>query len=430
VHLIALGLNHTSASISLRETVAVSDNDLPIVLGKLMQVQHVREAVILSTCNRTELYVVTPSPTHYDEHVLMTFFADLHDLDFSTLREHTYCYTDSKAVEHLMKVASGLDSMMLGEYQIMAQIKSAYASAQNVGTTDITLHNLFQSSLNVGKRVRTETEISRGAFSVGAAAVEFARQIFGDSLGSRPVLLVGAGQTSELTARHLQARGATTIYVTNRTHDRAVSLAAQLDEATAVRYDELEDYLVKSDIVICSTASDMPVITSSMIRRALKGRRSRPLYLVDIAVPRDVEPSVGDLDNVFLYNIDDLSRVVSTANQERLAETKKAEQIVADAAGDFIVWRQSLDATPLIVSVRERLESHRLDEMARLRARLPHLDEKDIKAIEQSLHSFSNKIAHDAISSIKASFNHRGDAAFARLSAIKAAFGLDEKHDK
>jgi len=430
VHLIAIGLNHNSASIALRESVAISDSDLPDVLAGLTEREHIREAAILSTCNRTELYIVSPTTSQYDEEILCGIFASLHNVPPATVRGHIYLHRDGAAVSHLMRVASGLDSMMLGEYQIMAQVKSAYASAQAARTADITLNSLFQSALNAGKRVRSETEISRGAFSVGAAAVEFATRIYGDTLDSQTVLLIGAGQTSELTARHLQARGASTIFVANRTRERADSLAASLESAEVVEYDEVEAFLVKTDIVICSTSSETPIITREMLRGILRKRRNKPLYIVDIAVPRDVEPSAADLDNVFLYNIDDLNLVVEQARHDRTFEIKKAEQIVADAASEYMIWRRSMDATPLIISVRERLESLRLDEMARLRSRLPHLDERELRAFEQSLQSFSNKIAHDAITSIKASFVQKDESGYARLEAIKAAFGLTEKEEK
>jgi glutamyl-tRNA reductase len=430
VHIIALGLNHNSAPIELRESVAISDTELPGTLKSLADLDNVRECAILSTCNRTELFVLTQAATSYDEVLLGNFFASLHGESNADLFDHLYFYRDISAVEHLLKVASGLDSMMLGEYQIMAQVKSALAVAQAAQTTGATLNNLFQSALNTGKRVRTDTQISRGAFSVGGAAVEFATRIFGDTLQSSTVLLIGAGQTSELTARHLQAHGATKIFVANRTRQRADALASQLEGATAVDYSEVDGYLVKANIVICSTSADRPVITTEMIQTAMRMRRNRPLYLVDVAVPRDVEPSAGDIENVFLYNIDDLSQVVQHSQDERLNEIKSAEIIVAEAAMEFMSWRKSLDSTPMIISVREHLESLRLDEMARLRAKLPHLDEREIRAIEQSLQSFSNKIAHDAIKSIKASFTKQDNSSYARLEAIQTAFGLDEKPEK
>jgi glutamyl-tRNA reductase len=430
VHLIALGLNHNSASIDLRETVAISQNELPDVLRQLVRTENIQEAAILSTCNRTELYLVTPDGAKSDDNHLSRILSSIHLVSETVLDGHIYCHRDSAAVSHLMKVASGLDSMMLGEYQIMSQVKSAYAAAQNAKTTDITLNSLFQAALNAGKRVRTETEISRGTFSVGAAAVEFAVRIFGDSLHSQKVLIIGAGQTSELTARHLQSRGASTIYVANRTHERAVALAEQLDNARAVDYAEITSYLTQADIVICSTSAEEPIITNRMVRSILRSRRSRPLYIVDIAVPRNVEPTVGELDNVFLYNIDDLSHVVERAQQERMNEIQKAEDIVSNAAAEYLSWRQSLDATPMIVAVRERLESLRLDEMARLRAKFPQMDERELRAVEQSLQSFGNKIAHDAITAVKSSYLQKDETGYARLAAIKMAFGLDEKSDK
>ena len=430
MHIIALGLNHNSASIELREGVAVPDDQLQQRLSLLRDLDQVREGVILSTCNRTELYVVTGERLSYDEQILGEFLASLHGLRTERLAGHLYCYRDEDAVTHLMEVAAGLDSMMLGEYQIMSQIKAAYSAAQTARTTDAVLNSLFQSALNIGKRVRTETEISRGAFSVGAAAVEFATRIFGENLSTQSVLILGAGQISELTARHLQARGVSRVFVTNRTLERAENLASQLENARAVPFDALSEYLAKADIVICSTAAVMPVITKDLLKLTMRVRRNRPLYIVDIAVPRDVEVSAGQLENVFLYNIDDLSQVVSRAQQERKIEVKKAKQIVDEAAAEHMRWRQSLDATPLIISIRERLESLRLDEIARLRAKLPHLEEREMKAIEQSLQSFSNKIAHDAILAVKESTMQRDATGYARISAIMSSFGLSEVEEK
>jgi glutamyl-tRNA reductase len=427
LHLIALGINHQTAPVALRESVAVSDPALPAALTRLSALPAVQEAVLLSTCNRTEVYALV-APTHADpEEPLIHYLSTLQGERHHSLDGHLYCYRDGAAARHVMEVAAGIDSMILGEYQIMAQVKSAYAAAHSQSATGPVLNTLFQMALSCGKRVRSETEISRGAFSVGAAAVELAVQIFGDSLASRTVLVLGAGKMSELTARHLQAKGSPAVLVANRSFDRAGELARQLgDTARAMRFDDLPEALVTSDIVICSTAAPHPVLTRETAVKAMRARRNRALFLIDIAVPRDVESSVGDLENVYLFNIDDLNRVVEQAQKERTGEVAKARQIIEQYVGDYLAWRRSLEVTPLIVAVREKLDAVRLEEMAKLRARASHLSERDLRSLEASLQSFANKVAHAATVAIKDAAHGDPDLSYERLSAIRAAFGLDE----
>lgn len=427
MHLIALGINHQTAPVALRESVAVSESGLPAALSRLSALPTVQEAVLLSTCNRTELYALVAPASNDPEEPLIEYLASLQGARRHSLDGHLYCYRDGAAARHLMEVTSGVDSMILGEYQIMAQVKSAYAAAQTQDTTGPVLNTLFQMALACGKRVRSETEIGRGAFSVGAAAVELAVQIFGNSLASRTVLVLGAGKMSELTARHLQAKGAPAMLVANRSFDRAEELARQLGEtARAMRFDNLPDALVSSDIVICSTAAPHPVLTREAAQQAMRARRNRALFLIDIAVPRDVESSVGDLENVYLFNIDDLNRVVEQARKERSGEVVKARQIIEQAVGEYLAWRRSLEVTPLIIAVRQKLAAMRLEELAKLRTRASHLPERDLRALEASLQSYANKVAHAATVAIKDAANGDPDLSYERLSAIRAAFGLDE----
>ncbi len=426
MHLIALGINHLTAPVELRESVAIGDSALPAALARLSALSSVQEAALLSTCNRTELYALVSATSEDPSEPLIHFLASLQGTKRHSLDGHLYCYRDGAAARHLMEVASGLDSMILGEYQIMAQVKTAYASAQTADATGPMLNTLFQMALSCGKRVRTETEISRGAFSVGAAAVELAVQIFGENLASRTMLVLGAGKMSELTAKHLQAKGAPAVLVANRTYDRATELAAQLGPtASALRFDDLPEALLTSDIVICSTAAPHPVLTRETVLQAMRSRRNRALFLIDIAVPRDVDPSVGDLENVYLFNIDDLKRVVEEARTQRSGEVARATQIVDQTVGEFLAWRRSLEVTPLITAVRQRLEALRLDEIAKLRARSPHLPERDLRAFESTLQAYMNKIAHDATVAIKDCATSEAELSYERLAAIRAAFGLD-----
>lgn len=427
MHLIALGINHQTAPVALRESVAVGDPGLPAALMRLSGLAPVQEAVLLSTCNRTEVYALVAPTSGDPEEPLIEFLSSLQGTRRHSLDGHLYCYRDGAAARHLMEVVAGIDSMILGEYQIMAQVKFAYATAQSQSATGPVLNTLFQMALSCGKRVRSETEISRGAFSVGAAAVELAVQIFGENLGSRTVLVLGAGKMSELTVRHLQSRGAPAVLVANRSFGRADELARQLgDTARAMRFDDLPTALVTSDIVICSTAAPHPVLTRETAQQAMRARRNRALFLIDIAVPRDVESRVGDLENVYLFNIDDLNRVVEQAQKERAGEVAKAREIIEQCVGDYLAWRRSLEVTPLIVAVRQKLEAMRLEETAKLRTRTAHLSERDFRALEATLQSFANKVAHAATLAIKDAAHGAPDVSYEQLSAIRAAFGLDE----
>ncbi|HEY3329375.1 MAG TPA: glutamyl-tRNA reductase [Capsulimonadaceae bacterium] len=426
-------MNHTSAPVEVRERVVIPEHTLPSCLSSLTAMDGVREAVLLSTCNRTEIYCVVEDAAPlsdreaFGEDELIGFLVGLHGIARPLIEGHTYTYRDGAAANHLMNVTSGLDSMVLGEYQILAQVKAAYAAAQAAGSVGAILNSLIQSALAAGKRVRTDTEISRGAFSIGSAAVELARQIFGDSLASHKVLILGAGKMSDLTARHLQARGTPSVFVANRTFERAQQLAEQLGAGAEARsFDELPSLLVSSDIVICSTAAPHPVVTRDLVRTAMKGRRNRALFLIDIAVPRDVESAVGDMDNVYLFNIDDLEQVVAEARAGRSAEIGKAQVVVDHAVTEFLTWWRSLEVAPLVVAVRQRLESLRLEEMAKLRAKFPHLSERDMKAVEASMQAYANKVAHSATVAIKRSAGGDGESTYERLDAIRAAFGLEE----
>lgn len=429
MHLTAIGINHNTASVELREKLAIPERDLPAMLERLMGRPVVQEAVILSTCNRTELYCAVESETETQaEEELTSFLAGVREIGRG-IENHLYSFADGAAVAHLMDVSAGLDSMILGEYQILGQVKAAYSAAQAARTTGPLLNHLFQSALAAGKRVRTDTEIGRGVFSVGSAAVELATQIFGESLAGRAVLVLGAGKMSDLTVRHLQASGATSIVVANRTHERAVQLARELGNgACARRYEDLPACLASSDIVICSTSAPHAVVTRPLIETAMRERRNRALFIIDIAVPRDVEASVGDVDEVYLFNIDDLKQVVAEAKGQRLKLVKDAQAIVESAVNDYLVWWRSLDVAPLISAVRRRLETMAADEIARIRLRSPGISDKEARAMESAVRATVAKLAHTATEAIKQSAQAGGDMSAERLDAIRSAFGLEPEY--
>jgi len=418
--LIVVGINHEDAPVDVREKLAILDRELPQALEELTALPSVAECAILSTCNRTEAYVVS-SP---DDPGLPKAVADAlsarRGLSHEKFERFLRTRRDGAAAGHLFSVAAGLNSMILGEPDVQRQVKHALEAAQAARTAGTLINRLFQDALAAGKRVRTETEIARGALSVGAAAVDLATQIFGESLAHNTVLVLGAGKMSEITARHLHAKGSPAILVANRTFERACQLAEQFG-GEARRFDELAHLLVRADIVICSTAAPHPILTFDLVKEAMRARHNRPLSLIDIAVPRDVEESVDSLDNVYLFNIDHLQDMVAGARQARSAEVARANVIIDSAVAEYLRWGRSLEATPLIIAVREKLDSVRLGELARLRARLPGLSDKEWRSVEAAMESLTSKIAHPATLAIREGAETGKTAS---LETIRQAFGL------
>lgn len=419
--LVVLGINHTSAPVQVREKLAIGERELPRALASLCALEGVSEGALLSTCNRTEVYASLPADASDGENALAEWLAGWHNLGRHDFDGHLYCYRESAAAGHLMSVASGIDSMILGEPDIQRQVRQALEAAQAAQSVGALLQKLFQEALTIGKRVRTETGLARGTFSVGAAAVELATQIFGETLAGNTVLVLGAGKMSEVTARHLQARGAPAVLVANRTYEKAAQLAAQFG-GEARRFDDLPQSLLSADIVVCSTAAPHPIVTRTLVKDAMRARRNRPLFLIDIAVPRDVEASVDELDNVYLYNIDHLQAFVADARQARSSEVARAREIVDAGAQEYGRWRQGLEVAPLVVAVRDKLDAVRVAELARLRSRLPGLSDREWGLVEAAMQALTNKIAHPATIAIKAS-------AGAELDAIRRAYGLEESPD-
>lgn len=439
MHLVVIGLNHTTAPVEIRERLCLPESDPRGFFDRLRESGRVREAVLLSTCNRTEVYAwlqkrgQTPflqadgaSADVTTKKVSVPFFddvieaiADHRGLPRDSFEPHLYSLSGHKAIEHLFRVASGIDSMILGEAQVLGQVKSAYASASEAEATGPVLNALFQQAISVGKRARTETEIGRGAFSVGYAAVQLARSIF-DPLKGRTVLIIGAGKMGELTATHLASAGVTSVLVANRTYERAVDLAERFG-GSALRFDELQSALRRSDIVITSTAAGKPIVTREMVSQVMRVRRGRPVFIIDVAVPRDVEPEVGDLDDVFLYNIDDLQAVVAAAAEERDAEIAKVEAIIRAEVAKSMDWFRTLDAVPVITALRDKFEEIRQSELEKLRARLPNMSEEEIEAVSQTTRSIVNKICHQPMIRIK---EYAADEVSIRLDTICDAFGI------
>lgn len=349
--LITLGINHKTAPLDLRERLAFTPQSLPEALNSLHRLEGVEEAAIVSTCNRTELYC---SVNTNDDSSLVDWFSKYHGIDASILSDHLYIHGHEATVQHAMEVACGLDSMVLGEPQIAGQMKDAYAMANQQGTMGRLLGKLFQHAFTVAKQVRTDTEIGSSPVSIAFAAVSLAKQIFGE-LNESTALLIGAGDTIELTARHLHSQGIKHIIVANRSLDRAESLAAEYN-GEAIRLQHIGDHLPRADIVIASTASPLPVLGKGTVERALKVRKREPIFMVDLAVPRDIEPEVGTLDDVYLYAIDDLQEVIDENLQTRQDAAEQAHDIIADEVQHFLNWQRSLGSVDIISELRSHTQ--------------------------------------------------------------------------
>lgn len=358
---IVIGINHSTAPVAIREKVVFADTELPSALDELRQIPQVCESLIVSTCNRTELYCYTETeleqPVRAQATPLIDWLAHWHELEATDIHACLYQHRETDAVQHVFAVAAGLDSMMLGEAQILGQLKDAYRLAQQHGSTGPYLNRLFQATFSAAKRVRTETRIGANAVSVASAAVSMARTVF-ESFAEHTVLLVGAGETIALAARHLYANGARRMIVANRTLERAQQLATEFN-AYAITLEQLHAHLAEADIVITSTASPAPVITLDGVKSALRTRKRRPIFMVDIAVPRDIEPEVGELDDVYLFTVDHLQSVVSENLAARQEAASDARQLLHEEVQHFAQQLRMLDAVPTIRQLRTDAESIR-----------------------------------------------------------------------
>lgn len=367
------------------------------VLAKLRQHAHSAEFCVISTCNRTELYCVTRSKV--EDHMLISFLAAHSGVSRDELESCVYCKHGHHAVRHLFEVACGLDSMALGETQILGQIKNAYCAADGAECTGTILHSLFQRAIAVGKRARTETEISRGAFSIGAAAVQLARLVFSD-LAGREALLLGAGEMAKLAATHLQSSGLGKVYIASRTKSRVDDLAARLGGEPA-EWSEVDSILSKVDFVVSSTAAPRPIITKERMARVMRERDNAPIFLIDIAVPRDIASDVAQVEGVFVYNIDDLQFFVDRCRVEREGEIGQVHSIVDEETSGFMAYLRSLEALPLIKQLRAKFDSVYIAEWEKYESRLAHLADEDREYVRKLLKSTVKKLTHDPILRMK-----------------------------
>ncbi|WP_251978325.1 glutamyl-tRNA reductase [Salinicola avicenniae] len=386
--LLALGINHRTAAIEMRERVAISPAQLESALVQLRGLPDVQEAAILSTCNRTELYCVTVAE---GERQLLDWLSGFHQMPIDELLNCAYHYHEGEAARHLMRVAAGLDSMVLGEPQILGQLKDAYQMARQHAGLGSELERLFQQTFSVAKQVRTETSIGENPVSVAYAAVSLASRIFDDFSRAR-ALLIGAGETIELVAQHLREAGIMGLTVANRTLARAQALAATCD-GRAIELGGIPQALEQADIVIASTASDLPILGKGMVERALKVRRHRPMLMVDIAVPRDIEPEVGNLDDVFLYSVDDLQQVIAENRRHREVAAREAEALIDSGVGQWQHERRVRGAGDLIRRYRQHGEALRQASEAEALAQLARGEDPEA-VIKRLSHQLANKLMH------------------------------------
>ncbi|MBI4268839.1 MAG: glutamyl-tRNA reductase [Candidatus Rokubacteria bacterium RIFCSPLOWO2_02_FULL_72_37] len=420
--LVVAGLSHKNAPVELREQLALEEDKLRELLREVAAGGAAREAVVVSTCNRVEVYAVADVPDEARAAVFRQLCRH-RGVDQAAVEAVLYTHVEGDAVRHAFRVTASLDSMMIGEPQILGQVKDAFALAQACETVGPTLHTLFTQAFAVAKKVRTETEIARHAVSVSFAAVELAKKIFG-GLAGKAILLVGAGKMSELAAKHLVEQGAFPIYVANRTWARAQELARAL-AGTPVPFEELDAALAGTDIVITSTAATEPVVTLPRVQQAMQGRRSRPLFFIDIAVPRNVEASVDTLDDVYCYDIDDLHQVVDANIRERLREAQRAEALVDREVAKYLARLGDVEVIPTIVSLRERLEEIRAGEVKKTLARLQGASPETREALEALSAAIVNKILHAPITKLRES--SRVGSSRSWLDLVHELFALGRK---
>jgi glutamyl-tRNA reductase len=412
--LLALGINHKTAPVEVREKVVFAPDGLRRALSEVAALPPVLEAAILSTCNRTELYCNVDCD---DAAPVIRWLGEHHHLGVDDLQNYVYSHAGRDAVRHVLRVASGLDSMILGEPQILGQMKDAYHSAAEAGTVGTLLGRLFQHTFMVAKQVRTDTAIGASPVSVAFAAVSLARQIFGD-LSGQTALLIGAGETIELAARHLHDNQIGRMIVANRTVERAHTLAAQFD-GYAIALDDIGAHLGEADIVLSSTASPGPILGPDGVRQAIKRRKHRPILMVDIAVPRDIDPAVGNLDDVYLYTVDDLHEVIEENQASRREAARQAEEIIDIQVAHFMGWIKSLDAVETIRAVRDQAESVRSEVLTKAQQMLDAGKPAD-ETLEYLAHTLTNKLLHNPSVNLKMA-GHQG-----RRELIKAARELFE----
>jgi glutamyl-tRNA reductase len=425
MNILAVGLNHKTAPVEIREQVAIAPGILVECLRQITALPDILEGMVLSTCNRVELYAIGhDAPASIER--LKSFLAEFQRVPATNLAPHLYEYRGEAAIRHLFRVASSLDSMIIGEPQILGQLKEAFACARDCRSAGLVLTRLLHRAFSVAKRVRTETAIASQAVSISYAAVELARKIFG-SLQDRSVLIIGAGEMCELAARHLVGHKVASVMVANRTFDRALQLAGQFG-GKAIPFEEIPVHLPLADIVLASTGAGEHLLTRGQVEQVIRRRRNRPMFLIDIAVPRNIDPTVNEIDNAYLYDVDDLQSVIAANLKERRKAAEKAETIINEEIERFQHWLAGLEVAPTIAALRHRLEDIRRGELAKTLAHLKHLGPKEQEAIDSLTTAIVKKILHHPITVLKKSCNDMVGEQY--LDTIQRLFDLESPTGK
>ncbi|MBW1635025.1 MAG: glutamyl-tRNA reductase [Deltaproteobacteria bacterium] len=423
--ILLLGVNHKTTPVAIREKMALSDGyEEP--LTTLKKISGCRECYLLSTCNRVELLMVVEPGAEVEKEIISFLFGEA--FSPAECRQYLYIHYDEDAVHHLFTVAASLDSMVVGEAQILGQLKEAYRYAAQFGCTGPLLNKFLHKSFSVAKRVRTETGIGSSAVSISYAAVKLAEKIFGDLKG-RKVMLIGAGEMAELAAEHLVGQKVDSVVVANRTLSRALDLARKFN-GSAISMDEMLQQLDQVDIVISSTGATDLIIRKQDVKSIMRARRNKPLFFIDIAVPRDLDPALIDIDNVYLYDIDDLSSVVEMNRSERDREAVKAARIVDEETLKFKKWYQGMAVIPTIRNLREKVDTIARLELERSLARMPEMNGADRRTLEKMVGAISSKILHDPLIYLKSDSCTGRDNSDMRVEVIRSLFGLDKRDDK
>lgn len=423
--ILLLGVNHKTTPVEIREKIALSDGyEQP--LAAMKKIAGLREYYLLSTCNRVELLLVTEDGTDVEEDIVDFLFGTTVSREES--RSYLYMHYDSQAVHHLFMVAASLDSMVVGEAQILGQLKEAYRHASHFGCTGPLLNKLIHKSFSVAKRVRTETAIGSSAVSISYAAVQLAKKIFGN-LSDKSVLLVGAGEMAELAAEHLVGQGIGAVVVANRTLARAVDLAKRF-QGKAVSMNELGSQLEQVDIIISSTGSPEIILHKDQVKSVMRARMNRPLFFIDIAVPRDLDPQLNELDNVYLYDIDDLSSVVEDNKSERDKEAVKATRIVDEETLKFENWFAGLAVTPTIQALRAKVDEIGRLELAKTLGKMPNMPDSERKSMEKMVAAITAKILHDPLMYLKGDSCAGRDNNDLKVTTVRELFGLGKDKDQ
>ncbi len=421
MNIVIVGLNHRTASVEIRERLSVPENKMGETLHQLTSGPMIEEGLILSTCNRVEIFAVVKE-TEKGLDAVKQFVIESHpEILPETLESALYLYASVDALRHLYRVASSLDSMIIGEPQILGQIKDAFEYAILHKTTGLILTKAFKKAISVAKRVRTETRISESAVSISYAAVELAKKIFG-RLDSKSVLLIGAGEMSELAAQHFISSGVESITIANRSYDRALELAKTFN-GVPVQFEDYPAELVKADIVLCSTGASHYLIGSEEVTKAIGLRQNRPIFFIDISVPRNIDPKINELDNIFLYDIDDLQMAVSSNLRSREREALKAEEIITEEIDRFTRWFKSLEAVPMIIALRDRAESIRQTELDKVSGKMGNLNTTQKEVLEHLTASIVNKLLHKPLTVLKEEVNSRNGNMM--LEATRKLFDLE-----